>query len=182
MNVGSELKNELTGALVGLARVIDNGTAPAETTWRVVLEGLFLTIPELNVSEAMLRQHLARVAQEKLTLVPDCASCQSPCGRTDSYNMALLLEAEEAVRSIKLSILAGIRTMSAYFYHAVGCETEKLKKLLYQALFAIGEDWDVSLYMPIAERVIHYNLSCMLDAVDIKDLETLEERQQANAQ
>ena len=59
---------------------------------------------------------IREVRAEKERLVPDCSKCQSPCGKTDEYDMQQLWNADEDIRSLKSLILFGIRGMPAHAY------------------------------------------------------------------
>ena len=61
---------------------------------------------------------IQKVRAENERLAPDCSECQSPCGKTDEYDMQQLWNADEDIRSLKSLILFGIRGMAAYAYHA----------------------------------------------------------------
>ena len=106
-----------------------------------------------------------RVHREKARLVPNCAGCLSSCGRTDDYDMSLLRNAQEDIRSLKSRILRGAREMAAYAHHAMvpGCSDEVLNRFFVKALFAVGVDWGLedleelqSIAMDVDEKKRHY--------------------------
>ena len=107
----ANLQDELTGALIGLARAADGSPGVNEGTWSLIIEALFTTLTNVNFDAAAIRDVTARVKAEKSRLVPDCASCMSPCGHNDDYDIAQLWTADEDIRSIKSLILFGIRGM-----------------------------------------------------------------------
>ena len=61
------MQDELTGALIALARAAD-GKSPGESTHRVVLEGLFSTITNVNFNEETLRAQIAAALRERAAL------------------------------------------------------------------------------------------------------------------
>ena len=156
------LQDELTGALIGLARATDSGAAGPET-WRLLIEGLFTTVTNVNFNEKTLRALLDRVRAEKARLVPDCAACGAPCGHNDDYDMARLWGAPEDLRSLKSLILFGVRGMAAYAHHAMvlGFTDDELNRFLARALFAVGEDWGMEELLPVVMEVGAQNLRCM---------------------
>lgn len=158
----ANLQDQLTGALIGLARAADTN-APTASTHRAVIEGLFTTLTNVNFNEETIRQQIETVGQEKAALIPDCAACASPCGRTDEYDMGRLWEADEDIRSLKSLILFGLRGMAAYAYHAMvlGHTDEEVNRFFYEGLFAIGEDWGMEELLPIVMKVGEVNLKCM---------------------
>ena len=159
----AQLQDELTGALIGLARVTDNAPDVNEGTWRLMIEGLFTTVTNVNFNENTLKKLIDRVHEEKARLMPDCSVCASPCGRTTDFDMAEVWEAQEDIRSLKSLILFGIRGMAAYAYHAMVLDytDEELNRFFAKALFAVGEDWGMEELLPIVLEVGEKNLACM---------------------
>ena len=44
----AQLQDELTGALIGLARAVDDTSAVSKKTWQTIIEGLFTTITNVS--------------------------------------------------------------------------------------------------------------------------------------
>ena len=155
-------QDQLTGALIGLARAADTNT-PTASTHRAVIEGLFTTLTNVNFSEETVRQQIDTVRREKALLTPNCGACACPCGRTDEYDLSKLWETDEDIRSLKSLILFGLRGMAAYAYHAMvlGYTDEEVNRFFYEGLFAIGEDWGMEELLPIVMKVGQVNLKCM---------------------
>ena len=159
----AKLQDELTGALIGLARATDGDTPVSADTWLLLIEGLFTTVTNVNFNEATIRALISRVHAEKARLIPNCSACASRCGRNDDYNMAELWNAQEDVRSLKSLILFGVRGMAAYAHHALvlGYTDDTVNRFFAKALFAVGEDWGMDELLPIAMEVGEKNLQCM---------------------
>lgn len=94
------LQDELTGALIGLARAAEQNTRTKNST-RLIIEGLFTTITNVNFNEQTLRSLISRVNKEKDAISPSCSSCGSKCGSTDAYDMNRIWKADVNVRSLK---------------------------------------------------------------------------------
>ena len=159
----AQIQDQLTGALIGLAHAA-NGTLPeGQPIEKVMIESLFATLTNVNFDDDALKVLLARVHEAKAELVPGCNSCMSSCGHNDDYDMMRIWEADEDIRSLKSLILFGIRGMAAYAYHAMvlGYENAEVNRFFSKALFALGEDWDMELLLPIVMEVGKYNLLCM---------------------
>lgn len=158
----AKLQDKLTGALISLARSY-NGNATDEISDKIILEGLFTTVTNVNFNDETINQMIDKVLADKNRVVPDCSSCASPCGRTDDYNLDNLWSADEDIRSLKSLILFGIRGMSAYAYHAMvlGYTDKEVNNFLYKALFMIGEDLSMEELLPIVMEVGEINLKCM---------------------
>ena len=159
----AELQDQLTGALVGLSRAVDNAPDANEGTWRLIIEGLFTTVTNVNFNEKTIRELIDRVHKEKVRLVPGCSGCGSRCGSNDDYDMNLLWNAQEDIRSLKSLILFGVRGMAAYAYHAMvlGYTDDAVNRFFAKALFAVGEDWGMDELLPIVMEVGEKNLKCM---------------------
>ena len=61
----ARLQDQLTGALIGLARSTAGDTRPTGDTWRLLIEGLFATLTNVNFDDDSLRALIRRVHQEK---------------------------------------------------------------------------------------------------------------------
>ena len=158
----AKLQDQLTGALIGLARAAE-GNVPGPSADKVIIEGLFTTVTNVNFNNETINALINRVHEEKHKLVPDCGSCGSPCGRTEDYDMKGIWEADEDIRSLKSLILFGIRGMAAYAYHAavLGYTDKDVNQFFYKALFVIGENWKVDELLPVVMEVGEVNLKCM---------------------
>ena len=159
----ANLQDELTGALIGLARATDGDTPVSADTWLLLIEGLFTTVTNVNFNEKTIRELIDRVHAEKARLIPNCSACASRCGRNDDYDMARLWGAQEDVRSLKSLILFGVRGMAAYAHHALvlGYTDDTVNRFFAKALFAVGEDWGMDELLPIVMEVGEKNLQCM---------------------
>ena len=157
------LQDELTGALIGLARAADNSPEVGDGTWRLMIEGLFTTVTNVSFNAATIRELIDAVHAEKARLVPGCSECASACGKNNDYDMTQLWDANEDVRSLKSLILFGIRGMAAYAHHAMvlGYTDDEVNSFFAKALFAIGEDWGMDELLPIVMEVGEKNLKCM---------------------
>ena len=166
------LQDELTGALIGLARACVNA-GQTERTDELILEGLFATVTNVSFDNERIRELTNRVNEEKARLAPGCAACASPCGNTDAFDMNRIWEAQEDVRSLKSLILFGIRGMSAYAWHARVLErtNPEVNAFFYKALYALAEDWGMDELLPIVMEVGKVNLACM-ELLDKANTET----------
>ena len=169
----ANLQDQLTGALIGLARATDGGKLAGDTTWKLMIEGLFTTITNVNFNEETVSALIRKVHAEKERLAPMCSGCGASCGRNEDYDLSLVWTAQEDIRSLKSLILFGIRGMAAYAYHAMvlGYTDEDLNRFIGKALFAVGEDWNMEQLLPVVMEVGKYNLTCM-ELLDRANTET----------
>ena len=159
----ARLQDELTGAMIGLARAAEGGLKATEESGRLLIEGLFTTVTNVNFNDETIREMIARVQKEKDKLVPGCGTCASPCNRTEDYDMQKLWTAQEDIRSLKSLILFGVRGMAAYAYHAMvlGKRKKEVERFIHKALFAVGEDWEMEDLLSVVMEVGEKNLLCM---------------------
>ena len=161
----AKLQDELTGALIGLARSAEgNMHLLTERTDDLVIEGLFTTVTNVNFNNETITALIHRIEDEKNRMVPGCTACGAPCGRNDDYDMKDLWQADEDIRSLKSLILFGIRGMAAYAYHAnvLGYRDQEVNRFFYKALYAVGaKDWGMEELLPVVLEVGEVNLKCM---------------------
>ena len=152
----AKLQDQLTGALVGLARSAEQAPNGNDATWRLLIEGLFATVTNVNFNEKTLRVLIDRVHEETSRLASGAAWGQD-------YDMERLWNAQEDIRSLKSLILFGVRGMAAYAHHAMvlGYTDEEVNRFFVKALIVIGEDQDMEELLPVVLEVGEKNLKCM---------------------
>lgn len=160
----AQLQDELTGALIGLARATIGDTLATEETWNVMITGLFATLTNVSFDDAAIREQISAVHRVKDALVPQCQSCGAPCGRNDDYDLRQLWEEpDEDIRSLKSLILFGLRGMAAYAYHAMvlGYRDAAIDTFFSEALCKVGETFPMEELLQTALKVGEVNLQCM---------------------
>ena len=65
----ANLQDELTGALIGLARAVDNTMPIPQSTWHTMIEGLFTTVTNVSFDNAAIETMIQKVRSEKERLV-----------------------------------------------------------------------------------------------------------------
>jgi hydroxylamine reductase len=157
-------QDELTGALVGLARAMEGrGHVRKEASQKadeLLMQGLFATITNVNFDEARIRELTALVREEKEKL-----------GEAEDLAPEELWSGDPDQVSFRSTLLLGIRGMAAYAWHAyvLGKEDPEVTAFFYKGLRAIGgsarpvPEW-LDLLMECGE----INLKCMalLDAAN----------------
>ncbi len=156
------LQDELTGALIGLAKAAGNSGRTKETD-RLMMDGLFTCITNVNFDDESIQAYINQVNSVKESLTPGCAACMTPCGNTDNMDMSTLWSADEDIRSLKSLLLLGLRGMAAYAYHAhaLGYDEEEVTEWFYKGLAAIGSDLDADTLVGMLMEFGQINLKCM---------------------
>lgn len=158
----AKLQDQLTGALIGLARS-SRGKTPSESSRRAMIEGLFTTITNVSFDEERIREQIENVKKEKNVLTAGSGDGSQPCTGNEDYDMDLLWNADEDIRSLKSLILFGLRGMAAYTFHAMvlGYSDEEVNAFFYEGLCAVGEEWTMEQLLPVVLKVGEINLKCM---------------------
>jgi hydroxylamine reductase len=133
------LQDELTGALIASAR------KGAHVPDKLLLEGLFATLTNVNFDDSALSAMIAKVGQPP-------------------YNLYNVRDAREDVRSLKTLLLLGVRGVAAYAYHALalGCEVGETAAFIRKALAAVAEpDWGLNELLPLAMECGKANLDTL---------------------
>ena len=161
-NVTADFQDELTGALVGLAKTAGN-TGRTPKSDELILRGLFMCITNVNFDNQAIQALTNEIRKEKSSMSPGCAACGSRCGGTDDLNMAELWNGDEDIRSLKSLLLLGMRGMAAYAYHAyvLGYTDDEVTGWFYKGLTALDFEQDASRLLELVMEFGQVNLKCM---------------------
>ncbi len=148
----SNLQDDLTGAMIGLARAAYGRPVSDEVT-QALLEGLFSTVTNVSFDDEAIQEQIEKTRRAKAALdasVPE-------------YDMGQLWNAHEDIRSLKSLILFGIRGMAAYAYHAwvLGYKNDTVNRFFAKALVAIGGESDADKLLALVMETGSVNLECM---------------------
>lgn len=149
----SNFQDELIGALIGLARAAKSGNPTANTN-RLVLEGLFTTITNVNFNDVTIKQMKTKIESEKHRINSETF---------EDYDIKNLWDDHEDIRSLKSLILFGIKGMAAYAYHAqaLGKTNNEVNSFFYEALYAVGEEKNTDKLLTLVLKTGEVNLKCM---------------------
>lgn len=167
-----KLQNELTGALISLAKATDN-PMPTMSTHEALLEGLFACVTNVAFDDNAIKELTEKVRFETNKLIPECETCATTCDRNDEYDMDCLWDEQEDIRSLKSLILFGLRGMAAYAHHAhlLGYHDEEVLAFFYKGLAAVGKEGTTDTLLPLVLEVGKVNLRCM-ELLDQANTET----------
>ncbi|NMA65460.1 MAG: hydroxylamine reductase [Clostridiaceae bacterium] len=148
--VVSNKQDELTCALVGLARAAKNKTS-AEADL-LMIEGLFTTITNVNFDADKVEILKKRVEEEKNRL-----------GGAENLRFKDLWTGNEDIVSLRSTLLLGLRGMAAYAYHAytLGKENKEVTNWFYKGMRALGEDRTIEQWLDLLMEFGMINLDCM---------------------
>lgn len=157
----SHLTDELTGALIGLARASD-GHPPTAATHRALVDGLLLSDPLSDAGEEAIRGQIEAVRREKAALIPGCAACASPCGRNADFDLSRLSLESQEVQDLKGLLLLVMRAMAPYADRALrqGQRCDGLLNCFYDGLFAVGEALNAAQLQTVLSAAAEANRRC----------------------
>jgi len=149
----ANLLDDMTGALVDLARSCHTGTLSQSTLW-LMMEGLFTAITNVNFDDPSIGRLIKKINDEQIRLT----------GKATQYTMEELWNDSEDIRSLKSLILLGLRGMAAYAYHAwvLGFQDEAVNSFFCEGLKAVGSsDLDADHLLKLVLKTGEVNLICM---------------------
>lgn len=127
---------KLAGVLVALARSTEgNEYLVSDETNRLLIEGLTL-LSEDNMDNTSTENCIEKLRKEKNRIVPDCAVCASPCGRTNEYDLNDLEKEEENIKYLKTVILHSAVNIACKIDNI--SEIKECCDFLYKAVYFVG--------------------------------------------
>ncbi len=169
----ANLQDKLTGALIGLARTINENSIPTDSTSKLLIEGLFTTVTNVSFNNKTIKQLIQKANEEKEKNLLESGNIDELRNLIDDYEMREIWDTNEDNRSLKSLVLFGIRGMAAYAYHAMvlGYTDDLINKFFCKALVCLGCDCDMTELLPMVLEVGKYNLMCM-ELLDRANTET----------
>jgi hydroxylamine reductase len=143
--------DELTCALIGLARAAEDKT-PSEKADKLVMQGLFATVTNVNFDPDRIDELIKLVEEEKEKL-----------GSAEDFAVEDLWTQDTDVVSLRSTLLFGMRGMAAYAWHAyvLGKEDKKVTSWFYKGLRALGQEHTVEEWLDLLMEFGNINLKCM---------------------
>ena len=158
----ADLQDALTGELINLARAT-GGASVAESTYKALIDGLFITVTNVNFDDAAIFRQIGIVKEEKAKLLAQSPACASVSSGKDAYDKAQLWQGNEDIRSLKSLLLFGLRGMAAYAHHAsvLRLRDDSVNSFICKGLFALGEDKSATELLELIMELGNVNLRCM---------------------
>lgn len=124
----ANIQDELIGALIGLAKLVPEGKEDSKLA-RLVLDGLFTTLTNVNFDDPAIKATLDRV--------------HAASNGAENYDLNRIWdEKNEDMRSLKALILFGLKGMAAYAHQAAVLDytSDEVDAFMLKALRALGNE------------------------------------------
>jgi len=183
----AHIQDELTGALVMLGKAATKKNAALSSdTKRLILEGLFATLTNVNFDDAALITLRDRVRAERNKICcrcPDFATAAiwgakaAPDGKsheTAGSGTSAGSGPSADIGSLKTLVLLGLRGLAAYAHHAavLGYENDEIHAFILKAFFALtDESLGQDALLPLVLETGKTNLAAM-ELLDRANTET----------
>jgi hydroxylamine reductase len=147
----ADLQDELTGALIDLARAAE-GKQPNRQTDELMMQSLFATLTNVNFDTVRIKELKEQLEREKVKF-----------SDTEAFNVGSLFSGDVDMVSLRSTLLFGIRGMAAYAWHAhiLGKDDEEVTAWLYKGMRSIGEEHSVDEWLGLIMEFGQVNLKCM---------------------
>jgi hydroxylamine reductase len=144
-------QDELTGALIGLARAAQN-KQPNKKTDELVMKSLFSTITNVNFDIKRIEDYLNQVHAATDSL-----------GGAEDFPAEKLWTGDPDIVSLRSTLLLGIRGMAAYarHAHALGKDDKEVTSWFYKGLYNLGKEHTVDEWLGLLMEFGNTNLKCM---------------------
>ena len=145
------LQDDLVRELIALAEAAeDAGQHPAEAT-RLLEDGLFTTLTNVNFDNAAIRAFTDRVVQARREL------------SLKEFPVIALWNGETDTVSLRSTLLFGLKGMAAYAHHAMnlGYEDPEVSGWFYKGLSALRKEHSVEEWLALIMEFGQVNFQCM---------------------
>ena len=155
----SDLQDKLVAELIRLAEASLNCQKRTSEADRLIIDGLFTTLTNVNFDDKAIDDFIKRVIKERRYIDPD-----------GEYRVVTLFNGEEDLTSLRSTLLFGLKGMAAYAHHSMnlGYEDHEVTEWFYKGLHEVNsehtiEEW-LSLIMEFGK--VNYKCMAMLDSAN----------------
>ena len=160
--LSARLQDELTGALVGLARASIHKSVDEEIQWLMV-EGLAATNAHTNFDDETLLGLTARIEAAKSKYLPKFGDYNTSIKIPENFDIRLIWQKSPDIRSLKSLLLFGIRGMATYAWQSwvLGYKNKEAATFFHKALIALGANHFKEDYFDLLKELGDVNLRAM---------------------
>ena len=147
----AQLQDALICELIRLAQAAQAASRRTEESDRLLIDGLFTTLTNVNFDDRAVHAFTQRAAAERRAL-----------GGADAPDFPLW-KGETDIVSLRSTLLFGLKGMAAYAHHALrlGERDESVTAWFYKGLCAVAEEHTVEEWLALIMEFGGVNLKCM---------------------
>ena len=147
----AQLQDALICELIRLAQAAQAASRRTEESDRLLIDGLFTTLTNVNFDDRAIHAFTQRAAAERRAL-----------GGADAPDFPLW-KGETDIVSLRSTLLFGLKGMAAYAHHALrlGKRDESVTAWFYKGLCAVAEEHTVEEWLALIMEFGSVNLQCM---------------------
>lgn len=148
----ANLQDELVCELICLAEVAEKNGKRTKTSDRLLIDGLFTTLTNVNFDNDSIRNFIDRIISERKKL-----------GGTQECKKMELWKGETDIVSLRSTLLFGLKGMAAYAHHSMnlGYEDDEVTDWFYKGLCEINKEHTVEEWLALIMEFGKINLKCM---------------------
>lgn len=148
----ANLQDELVCELICLAEVAEKNGKRTKTSDRLLIDGLFTTLTNVNFDNDSIRNFIDRIITERKKI-----------GGTQECKKMELWKGETDIVSLRSTLLFGLKGMAAYAHHSMnlGYEDDEVTDWFYKGLCEINKEHTVEEWLALIMEFGKINLKCM---------------------
>ena len=147
----AKLQDELVYELIQLAETAEKNGQHTKEADRLLMDGLFTTLTNVNFDNEAIKEFTGRVQKEKEKI-----------GK-DEISVVSLWEGANDIVSLRSTLLFGLKGMAAYAHHAMnlGFENNAVTNWFYKGLCEINREHSVEEWIELIMEFGRINFQCM---------------------
>lgn len=148
----ANLQDELICELIRLAEAVREKQCRTEESDRLVIDGLFTTLTNVNFDNFAIRRFIQRVIHETKTI-----------GGLKQRPVVELFHGETDIVSLRSTLLFGMKGMAAYAHHSrnLGYEDDTVTDWFYEGLCEINREHSIEEWLALIMEFGQVNFKCM---------------------
>ncbi len=146
------LQDDLVCELIRLAMAAREHKCRTKTADRLLADGLFTTLTNVNFDDKAITAFIRRVTDEREKI-----------GGFKKYEVINLFKGETDIVSLRSTLLFGLKGMAAYAHHSMnlGYESDEVTEWFYKGLCEINNEHTVEEWLALIMEFGQVNLKCM---------------------
>ena len=148
----AHLQDELVCELIRLAEAVTEKQYRTKESDRLVIDGLFTTLTNVNFDNMSIRSFIKRIVSETKAI-----------GGFKERPVVELFHGETDIVSLRSTLLFGMKGMAAYAHHSMnlGYEDDEVTAWFYKGLTAINTEHTIEEWLALIMEFGQVNLKCM---------------------